>query len=65
MVGGWARGGSWGKCVKGRHLGLGEAHERGSTLEGVPEEVLYWEKHIKGKVLQKESDNEVHQVEGC
>ena len=36
--GGWARGGSW---VDRRHLRLGEAHERGSTLEGVLGEVLY------------------------
>ena len=53
-VGGWARGRSLGKCIEGRHLRLGEAHERGSTLEGVLEGVLYWGKHFKGKVLQKE-----------
>ena len=62
VVGGRARGRSW---VKGRHLRLGEAHERGNASEGVLEEVLYWGKHIKEKVLQKESDNESHQIEGC
>ena len=55
--GGWARGGSW---VNGRHLGLGEVHERGSALEGVLGEVLYWGKCIEGKALWKESDNELH-----
>ena len=62
MVGGWARGRSW---VKGRYLRLGEVHETGSASEGVLEEVLYWGKHIKGKVLRKESDNELCQIEGC
>ena len=62
VVGGWARGGSW---VKGSHLGLGEVHERGSASERVLEEVLYWVKCIKEKVLWKESDNELCQIEGC
>ena len=51
--------------VNGRHLGLGEVHERGSALEGVLEGVLYSGKHIEGKPLQKESDNELCQIEGC
>ena len=45
--------------VDGRHLGLGEACERGSTSEGVFEEVLYWGKCIEGKALRKESNNEL------
>ena len=49
VVGGWARGESW---IKGRHLRLGEVHERGSGLEGVLEEVIYWRKCIKEKALQ-------------
>ena len=51
--------------VDRRHLRLQEVHERGSALEGVLEEVLYRGKHIEGKVLLKESDNELHQIEGC
>ena len=62
MVGGWVRGGSW---VNRRCLGLGEAHESGSALEGVLGEVLYWGKHIERKVLQKESDNELCLIDGC
>ena len=59
VVGGWARGGS---LVDGRHLRLREVHEKGSALEGVLGEVLYCllGKQIKGKALQKESDNELH-----
>ena len=40
-------------------------HERGSASEGVLGEVLYWGKCIKGKALQKESDNELCLIEGC
>ena len=39
-----------GRCMK---------DERGSTSEGVLEEVIYWGEHIKGKVLWKESNNEL------
>ena len=70
MVGGWARAGSWGKCIKGMHLRLGEVHERGSTLEGELEGVLDWlatEMHeSKGiqeminKSQQREDDQVIH-----
>ena len=45
--------GDLGKCMKEE------------ALEGELEEVLYWVKHIKGKALWRESDNELHQIEGC
>ena len=51
--------------VDGRHVRLGETHEKGSTLEGVLGEVLYWGKCIEGKALWKESDNELCQIDGC
>ena len=46
--------------VNGRCLRRGEVHGRGSASEGVLEEEFYWGKHIEGKVLQKESNNELH-----
>ena len=48
VVGGWARGRSW---VDGRHLRLGEVHERGSASEGVLGEVLYC---LLGEAHQRE-----------
>ena len=65
VVGGWARGRSWVNGGVALDLGKCMKDERGSTSEGVLEEVLYWEKHIKGKALQKESNNELCQIEGC
>ena len=61
----WVGGPEMDLGINRRCLRLVEAHERGSTLEGVLGEVLYWGKHIEGKVLQKESNNELCQIEGC